>query len=240
MSKFHNTSLKKIFFRLRFLLVIPLFAIPLFLVKSEFFLIDEVRCKTQYGPCSPGDENIASNMKDKNLFLLSASETIEDLKQSFINKSVLVQKVFPKTVEIFIEKRKPVVALMQEEVGNRGFFLIDKDGVVVGFTKDSQLPLIVVEYKEEDLSVGGTVREKIKKAADILYLLYNAQSATQVQLKEDFLIADLPEGSQVYFPLDKEPQSLVGALQLIIARSRIEGNLPKSIDLRYSNPVLKY
>lgn len=224
----------------KFLLIIPLFLVPLFLIKTDFFHIDEVRCKTQYGPCSANDETIAGNLKGKNLFLVSGSDTVKDLKQSFINKSVLVQKIFPKTIEVFIEKRKPVVALIQEEVGDPGFFLIDKDGVVVSFAKDSQMPLVVVEHKEENLSVGSTVREEIKEAADILYLLYNGQSVTRAELKEDFLIAFLPQGSQVYFPLDKEPRSLVGALQLIIARSRIEGNLPKSIDLRYSNPVLKY
>lgn len=221
-------------------MVLPVFAIPLFLVRHKVFLVDEVRCRTQYGPCSQGDENTLNSLKGKNLFLLSADKTVENLKQSFANKDVLLQKIFPKTVEIFIEKRKPLVALAQEDVGDRGFFLIDKDGVVIEFVKDSWLPLVVVERKEENLSVGSTVREEIKKAASVLYLLYNAQKVARLALKDDFFIAYLPEGGEVYFPPDKDTESLVGALQLIVTRSKIEGNLPKSIDLRYSNPVLRY
>lgn len=47
-------------------------------------------------------------------------------------------------------------------------------------------------------------------------------------------------GIPVFLTLDKDLNSKVASLQLILSRAKIEGRLPRAIDLRFSKPVLSY
>lgn len=224
---------------LKFLLILPLIALPFFLLRSQLFSIDRVVCKTQYGPCDKEDEERASLAQGENLFLTSPQKLKNSLKNNFSNKEISIQKIFPKTIEIIIEKRKAILGVTPKNLLDRGVFLLDKDGVVLELTRETSLPVIILD-QDPGLVVGGEVGRDVKKAVAIMTLVYTAEKAKEAELGNDSLILFLQDGTNVYLPLDKDPDILVGALQLIIARSKIEGRLPKSIDLRYSNPVLKY
>lgn len=224
---------------LKFLLIFPLIAFPFFLLKSQLFSVDKVICKTQYGPCSREDEERASLIRGENLFLTSPQKIKNSLKNNFSNKEISVQKIFPKTIEIIIEKRKAVLGATPKNLLDRGVFLLDRDGVILELARETSLPVIILD-QDPGLVVGGEVDKDVKKAVAIMTLVYTAEKAGSAELNRDSLILFLEDGTNVYFPLDKDPDILVGALQLIIARSKIEGRLPRSIDLRYSNPVLKY
>lgn len=225
---------------LRFLMVFLFAVILFFLVRRDFLKIKEVVCKNQYGPCEEKDNVAASVFKGANFFLLSESKVRQTLLQNFSNREVVVQRIFPNRLEIVVEARKPLVAIAEESLAARGSFLVDQDGVVVEFIKDNTLPLLVIKNSGVELAVGTVVGDDLTRASEVLYLLYRAQGAKKAVLQDNFLQVYLPEEIEVYFPIDKDPKTLVGALQLILARSRIGGELPKSIDLRYSNPVLKY
>lgn len=231
--------LKKIFSGLKFLLILPLIILPFFLLKSQLFSVDKIVCKTQYGPCSKEDEEKVSFAKGENLFLVSSQKIKNSLKNNFPNKEISIQKIFPKTIEVIIEKRKAVVGVTPKELADRGVFLLDRDGVILELTRETALPVIILD-KETGLIVGGEVSKDVKKAVAVMTLVYTAEKASRAELNNDSLIVFLQDGTSVYFSLDKDPEILVGALQLIMARSKIEGRLPKSIDLRYSNPILKY
>lgn len=45
---------------------------------------------------------------------------------------------------------------------------------------------------------------------------------------------------QVFFNLEKEIESQVLSLQFILSRAKIEGRLPKVVDLRFDKPVVSY
>lgn len=224
---------------LKFLLILPLVALPFFLLKTQLFSVDRVVCKTQYGPCDKEDEERASLARGENLFLVSPQKIKNNLKNNFSNKEVSIQKIFPRTIEIVIEKRKAILGVTSKNLLDRGVFLLDKDGVVLELVRETHLPVIILD-QDPGLVVGEEVGKDVKKAVAIMTLVYTAEKASRAELGNDSLILFLQDGTNVYFPLDKDPEILVGALQLIIARSKIEGRLPKSIDLRYSNPVLKY
>lgn len=225
---------------LRFSMVILLVVILFFLVRIDFLKVKEITCKNQYGPCEEKDNEVASSFKGANFFFLSESKIRGALLQNFSNREVVIQRIFPNRLEIVVEARKLLVAIAQESLAARGSFLVDQDGVVVEFIKDNTLPLLVIKDKDVELAVGTVVGDELRQASDVVYLLYRAQGAKKAILQDNFLQVYLPEAIEVYFPIDKDPKTLVGALQLILARSRIDGELPKSIDLRYSNPVLKY
>lgn len=222
--------------------VLKVFAVLLFLgfltyiLQSPFFAIKRVTCKTQYGPCNKQDEEKLAWARGENFFFVNTGAIKSDLGKLFTNRKIYVEKVFPNTLIVSIEKRKAIVAVKNQ--GREGLFLVDADGQVIDRVPQSYLPGLQIEG--EQLAVGQNLPPGLVSAVKTLYLTYKAQGAKEGQVKGDKLSLVLPEGPMVYYSLEREPSLLVGALQLILVRSRIEGKLPSTIDLRYSKPVLTY
>lgn len=196
-------------------------------------------CKTQYGPCLQNEEEKLEQWRGQNLLFLSSGKIKEEFSQDFRIKDVYVQRVFPGSLQVFLERRKPIIGL-RVDLPEEGVFLVDADGVVLEFTRESGLPLI--RLSEGGIVVGQKVAEPVLQASQILYLIFKLQlqsqglSGTLTGSEFTVSLGDV----DALFTTKNEPRVLVGALQLILARSRIDGKQPKVIDLRYSNPVLKY
>jgi hypothetical protein len=45
---------------------------------------------------------------------------------------------------------------------------------------------------------------------------------------------------QAHFLLDKKPKTRVDSLQLILKQTKIEGQVPKIIDLKFDKPIIKF
>lgn len=198
-------------------------------------MIQTISCKTQYGPCSQEDNEVINKIIGKNLFFIKSVNYSSQLEHIYINKKAFIEKIFPSKIAVFIEKRKAIVAI-EQKLQNK-FYLIDADGRVIGLRESSFLPTLIAD--DFELKEGEFVKSELISAVKILYLLYKSQSI-MTGVVEAGTLTILIDTVTVNFPLDKDPQILVGALQLIISRSRIEGNLPKMIDLRYVKPVLNY
>lgn len=227
-------SVKKLFIYL----VVLLLPILIFVIyKSNLFSIEEVDCKTQYGPCL--QEDIAKVQKHigKNIFFLSKDKVKEVLSQDTMNRKVVVQKNFPWELKVRIEKRKPIVAITNQQ--QLLYFLVDRDAIMLEPVEKTFLPTLLVRKKAE-YHVGDYLGEDVKNAVQILYLTTKNEVINSTILENKSITFELDQGLLVIFPLSKDPQVLVGALQLILSRSRIEGKLPKVIDLRYIKPVLTY
>lgn len=206
-----------------------------FFLTSSFFDVKSVRCKTQYGPCSKTDEGFLAKYYSGNLFFTNTGKVETELEGLFINRQVYVERIFPNSLSVSIEKRKAIVALKTN--GRKEVYLADRDGRVIDFVPESYLPTL--EVGSQELVVGESLDEKLQTALKLLYLTFKSQTVKAGQVQEDKLVVKVQE-IEVYLPLTKDPQVTVGALQLILARSRIEDKLPKLIDLRYSKPVLTY
>lgn len=222
---------------LLFLPLFLLFAAGVLVYRGQLFSFQSFSCKSQFGLCSAQEEEKIKSFLGRSLFFLDTGDIKEVLSSDFSVKGVFIQKVIPNKLNVFLEKRKPLVAVSVSEFQG-GVFLIDREGIVLGFSENSALPLLLVD-KDEHLVVGEKVSGKIVAASEILYLTYKLEADKPVkgELQDGKLLVET-QGVDVYYPLDKDPRVLVGALQLILVRSRIDGKLPKSIDLQYSNPVL--
>lgn len=236
-SRFRFLKQIVIKFKILLWLIIPL--IMILVLRTSFVAVKNIDCKTQYGPCSEFDNKALDILLGKNLFFLSAEKIKKELLRNPTTEDVSVQKVFPNKVEIIVKQRKPNIVIAQEGFEERGVFVVNREGVILEFAKNSPLPTLVITQRDEDWAVGAKVNDKVIQASNILTLLHQAQRANRAKLENNYIVVNIEE-SNVYFPLDKEADVLVGALQLLMSRSRIEGRLPKVVDLRYSNPVLKY
>lgn len=239
--------MNKIFKKFRFLVkenflkIIPfllIFFIGFLLLKSNFFAVAQINCKTQFGMCADNELAQFDEFKGKNLFFLN-SRVVENIgTKNITNRRVFVQKVFPNTLVVVLEKKKPVVAVKMD-IQPKGAFLVDQEGNVTTFVTDNNLPLIIAKEKSINLIIGRPLGEKFAHAAQIMSLVNKSQKVDLGYFDQESFNIEL-NGSRVYFPNMGDPQVLVGALQLILTRSRIDNKLPKIIDLGYSNPVLRY
>ena len=213
----------------------------IFLARSEHVLVKGYNCKTQYGPtCDKKDTDILQGFVGTNFFTLNLKTLESDLKTNFVNEQVAVQRVIPGKINAFIVKRKPIIGAKMIDKEAPGYFLVDKEGVVISFVPDSALGILNYRQAEHNLVVGAMADEKFKKASQILYSNLRSFGAKDARLEGNLLKVTLPEEIVVNYPLDRDILELSGALQLILTRSRIDGKLPREIDLRFKNPVLTY
>lgn len=223
---------------LKIILSVLLLALFGLVVRGGLFDIKSIDCKSQFGPCDQKEEEKLNVFLDKNLFTVGKKDVNQALAGNFMNKAVNIQRVFPNRLVVNIKKRKALVAI-KIKGWDEGMFLLDKEGVVVDFVKSSGLPSVILN-NGDGLIVGKKSEPNLDQVVKILYTAYKAEGIKIAQLEDGKLSLITKEGVEAIFPLDGDFQVLVGALQLILSRSRIDGKLPKTIDLRYSNPVLRY
>ena len=216
-----------------------LFFVGALLFRSNFLAIESINCKTQYGICTDQETEMFYQFKGKNLFTLNQN-LVKSLGERFSsNRRVFIQKVFPNTLVVVLEKKKPIVAVKMD-VQPRGVFLVDQDANVIEFASDTALSVIVIKEGSAALVIGKSLGEEFAQAVQIMSLVEKTQGVSQGYYDGNVFSLELADSTKVFFPLDKNPQVLVGALQLILTRSRIDSKLPRIIDLRYSNPVLRF
>ncbi|MBI2590607.1 MAG: hypothetical protein HYW33_01870 [Candidatus Blackburnbacteria bacterium] len=233
----------------RFVLALSFFVCFLFFVSflarfplANFVTVDNIVCKTQYGPCDQQDLELASRFIGKNLFLVTSAEVGEMLSGSFKNNKVFVSKYFPDTLSLVIEKRKGFVAVSKPDVGS-GFFLVSSDGTALSYEESSALPKLVLSEEVAMPVVGGKVDQDLINAGKTLSLLRLGQNVSTADFSKEGLAVSINWDSSsisVTFPANGDPELLTGALQLILSQAKMDGKIPKVIDLRYKNPVLRY
>ena len=62
----------------------------------------------------------------------------------------------------------------------------------------------------------------------------------EIGMTNNFLEATVSGNLEILFQKEKDYFSQVASLQFVLNRSKIEGKIPKRIDLRYNKPVLIY
>lgn len=197
--------------------------------------VGAVHCKTQYGPCTQDEEKGLDDLVGQDFLQLDTVSVGTKVSESdFRIRRALVEKVFPNSLTIILEKRKAAISIASAN----GVFLVDSEGMVIAFAKTATLPILY--GVKSALVVGERVSPEIEASAKIIFLVNRAQGANTAYLEDGSLRVSLPNDISAQFSLDSDLRARVGALQLILSRIRMDGKLPKTIDLRYSKPILKY
>lgn len=204
--------------------------------KPTLFVIRNVECKTQYGPCGTDELDQIKNFTGENLLFFDTRRLENSLLQSFKNRKVYVNKLFPDRLAVFIEKRRAFIGLLKDELP--GIFLAAKDGMVIEVEDRSGLPTLILGQTFDTPVVGQYLGRQELAAGEILFLTWRAHGVLEGKLKEGVLELMLPRGVLVFYSTERDPAVSVGALQLILAK--LSDRLPTVIDLRYSKPVLRY
>jgi len=238
--------------------------------RSDLFLVHSIEEKTEKGGLAifalekkNALDFIEDQVKGKSIFFLNQKALKEKILKEFLSISdISFEKDFPNKLYVETFPREPVAALkFVKEASLSGrvasdsariatssafdqqFFLVDKEGLVfVKVSTFSGLPLFYL-FDEKFPGLGENIGQKrIQTALEVAQLLKEAR----IEIKEVFLTSfgtiemSLKEGPRVLFSSQKSPVAQVTSLQLILSSSRMEGEIPKTIDLRFERPVVRY
>lgn len=180
-------------------------------------------------------DKIKKDLLNQNILYFSEESLRADVLKNLLISSLKVQRNLPSQVSVAVLYRNPV-AVWQTGSGR---FLVSGDGMVYSTPANESLPQ--VSDASTQLSLGdklpqatidtvlGTI-ESLDKQFTILTLTINGSQMELIVSGNIHVLLDANAN------LDHERQ----ALQLILAKAKIEGKLPRVIDLRYQNPVVSY
>ncbi|HEX6977318.1 MAG TPA: hypothetical protein VF185_03090 [Patescibacteria group bacterium] len=190
-----------------------------------------ITCSSQNGGCS--DYVVEKIFKAKGMSVYDAKAYLNKvfLKETRVTAYTAKFKV-PNKLMVWVVERKPIAAI---STGGANYSLIDKEGVVLGTSSETKLPIIVAEGRSK-------VDEPLVFSSNIMYYLNLLYQTKLAHLKEDgSLEVDNIRGMKVVFPSEGDRDILLGSLKITL--SGLQGSLADSrikiIDLRFKNPVLK-
>ncbi|MDP3918115.1 MAG: hypothetical protein Q8Q30_03010 [Candidatus Woesebacteria bacterium] len=221
-------------FKVLSIVLIIIFVILIPTIIQKLIKIETIECESQYDSCPQELELRIKNYELRDY--KTAKKQVEYiLEQNIIINSYLIQYQIPNKLKIDINLKKPRYAIYN----NNKYFLIDKDGVVIYETDESNLPILI--KNEANLVIGEKIEEKDKFALSIingLKYLYSINSG--IIINEELKVVN-NEGIIVRFPLEGDKDVLLGSLRLIFSRlnDEVKGIRIEEIDLRFKNPVLR-
>ena len=150
-------------------------------------------------------------------------------------KTVEIRKKFPSTLIFVIYKRTPIA-----EIITNGIHLgIDEDTVITEIVSTNQLPTITTDIPL--VRIGATVRHPMVIQA--IALISKTKSFIQWSRIESFETQSIRAKTGQTDILITQTSDLTyvrDTLQTLMEGFRIKGTMPKSIDIRFSKPVVQF
>lgn len=246
-----------------FLIAVILLFLPIFyFIFSKFLIINEISIKLNNINCVD-EEGIKGNLGilGRNILLINFNGLEDKLKSKYICiKGVNFGKQFPDKVLLQVSGRNPVLVItsLQVEASSSGQlnfseifstssaqikgepFLVDNEGVIYSkFSEGLNLPSL--NLVGEDIALGQKmdqeVVQKMEKVIDKTREL-NLNVQTLIMIPDKYLVIDVQP--RLLFSLEKDVETQLASLQLILDKAKIDDMAIEFIDLRFEKPVVKY
>lgn len=226
--------------------------IAAFVWRGQAFRVKKIDCYLDTYPCSLVFESALVNLTKQNIFLLKNEAVISDLKllDQTINL-VEIEKKLPNKLTITM-LRNPALALvlqtnyLDEEATPAAFpqetwFHLDTAGnlqPLSGLT-DPSLPLIKVG---SDLEFSTGISPISLKLTELVNHLNDAyvQWVTLTFFSKERVTITSNLGPVAILNPSQPLKKTIATLQYILANLKIGEKLPKTIDLRFNQPVLSF
>lgn len=240
------------------------------LFKSALFRVKKLTCFLNESRCSPEIwGRVFSAVVDQPVIFLSENYLVKTIKENYPQiKAVKVKIIFPRTLRVDLTEYKPI-ALLRIEKGDElvfpprvnleevvekykkddfspdSFWVISEEGVVLKkASSKTSLPRVFLKTKEENEMHDGLDLNQFSWGVSLPVLNLLAANGLDFELvigeEETNQLLVLGTTWQALFSLEKEIGSQVGSLQLILSRAKIEGKLPRLVDLRFDKPVISF
>ncbi len=154
--------------------------------------------------------------------------------------SVFVRRQFPDTLVIVAQRRKSIAI-----VGIEKNYSVDKDGFILPYeSQDKDLPRIVGADHQQIELYAKALSPRLKKALELLEQLERCEISPQYKI----LNIDVRQYSNIIFYLANRIEVRMGEgafkkkailLSRILKQLKTSDSVPKYIDMRFDNPVVK-
>ncbi len=238
-----NTSLMKSLNKIKYFvffcfLCMLFFGVYFFI--NKYFLIKNIQLNS--------DKKLILINKDKlintNLLFINEEKISKQIvKDNYLLKTAIVEKILPSTLKISVSIYEPCVSL----IVNIGFFNLSCDGRILQKIKEGKPLLPQINYYQKlnfnSFQTGDWIDFK-----DIQQALYFFDKLQQINLSvltidikgQDMLVFNLKDEKTIVFSIKKKKESQDYQLELIVKQFKIEGKDYKKIDLRFNKPIVQF
>lgn len=172
------------------------------------------------------------------LFLDDKDLKKELLKNNFLLKDIMITKVYPDKLHLYILEKEPVAFL----ISSSSALLISEEGIILKKKdKKNEMNIPVIEGEKEGYKIGDKLDSLVtpiltlSKEINNLYIDAETIKIDKKLQEATFVTAD---GTQIVLSLTKSNTTLPASLQIIMSRFRIEGTKPSRIDFRFDKPIV--
>lgn len=150
-------------------------------------------------------------------------------------KSVRIKKRFPSTLELIVEKRRPTAQIIWGSIQ----LGVDETGMVIGSEMIPELPSLFFDVPL--VRIGKQISDpRILTALRLidgskLFIVWS----TVVPYESESLRARF-EQTDILITQYADIQQTLSTLQTMMTGFRIKGSMPKTIDLRFTKPVVQF
>jgi len=200
----------------------------------------KIECYTQFGLCSEEITNKLSWLKRTPLLFPLPQKKVADQLLTYPNiKSMRLYRRLPFTLVVSVNLRKPLGVITDQVLGLK--IVVDQDGVVIDRLEKSQLPQLLVDYDPNKYKSGDQLTPPENKALQILAVISSLSGKQALgQLHGTILEAVLSDTTRILLDLKYLDPKWDSTLHLILSRSKIQAKVPKTIDLRFSSPIIGF
>lgn len=235
----NKRNFKKNIARIFFLLfLISLFFTLFLFLRSDFFRLQKVDCFLEGRRC-PSEIwlTLYSLTADKSALSFSPGFLEKEIKERYFQiLTVKAQIKLPQVLVVNLTQRNPLLVLSLPDQA----WLIDQEGIILGRPdQDSRLPQIVAPAPASPIFPGTNLDQtpyfslfhlgRLLLQKQILFQKGESTAAQATITASDW---------QALFSLQKELAPQVDSLQLILSKAKIEGEIPRVIDLRFEKPII--
>jgi cell division septal protein FtsQ len=246
-----SSGARKVFRRHNFVLALVLRGIAVVLVgvavysllfRSGWFDISSVEIRGAKQFVNPTDVQalVEGAAIGENIILFNPEGVEKNVKKNFLStKGVVIKKVYPSKVKVFVEERSPLALL--SPLYSEDLFMVDDEGFVLGLVRDGFTDLPKVEY-DGDILVGNFIDQNVVPVyLDLLISMKREDlKISSVSINRKYSNIYLEEGTLVYVGNDKDIQSAFKTLSSLVKKLTLEGKKIAKIDLRYDKVIVLY
>lgn len=230
----------KIIFSLIGLLVIV--SAPIYLVfGSKYFTIENVEISglSRFVSAKDFTKMSVDNSVGKNLITFNTAKLAENLKNTFQGTDlVVVEKKLPKSLVITVSERIPLAIVTTDHLG---FYLIDKEGYVLGQVEPENTKFPIIQYSEP-ITVGTFIAKDIIPISRQILAEAEKESLkiSSMSFTPKYTRMFVNTGVEAYIGNSKDKTEAMRIINSLL--TNVGENNPKvqKIDLRYEKVIVLY
>lgn len=210
--------------------------------QGDYFRIKEISCFVGETSCTDEEKIIFADLLGENIFLCQTHNFTQKILEKYWQfEQVKIEKKLPHQIIVSLKTRQPFFNMTMEGkkwwlLDQQGFVLQEKEKAFAGlpqvFYSLSLQPAVGQKIEQETIQAIVQMLTSLAQEKLINYQKIMAQENVITLFTTDQLIAS--------FSAQKNMQVQVDSLHFIVRLSKIEGKLPKFLDLRYDKPVVRF